>query len=146
MLQLGSGYWSVGANFFAPLYQGGALQAQVEIQTAQQESALASYGMTALKAFGEVEEGLANETLLREQQEYLEIALTEASVALRIAQDQFDVGRIDLLSVLQQQGQVIAAQVQLFNVRDQRLQQRVDLHLAVGGTFDEPVAGEDEIR
>ena len=107
VLQLGSGYWSVGANFFAPLYQGGALQAQVEIETAQQESALASYGMAALQAFGEVEQGLDNESLLREQQEYLEVALSEASEALRIAQDQFDVGRVDLLSVLQQQGQVI---------------------------------------
>ncbi len=52
VLQLGSGYWSVGANFFAPIYQGGALQAQVEIETAGQETALANYGMAALKAFG----------------------------------------------------------------------------------------------
>ena len=138
VLQLGSGFWSVGANFFAPVYQGGALQAQVEIETAQQEVALANYGMTALKAFGEVEQGLDNEALLREQEDFLRIALDEASVALRIAQDQFDVGRVDLLSVLQQQRQVIGASVQLLNIRDQRLQQRVDLHLAVGGTFDAP--------
>ena len=140
MLQLGSGFWSVGANFVAPLYQGGALQAQVEIETAQQEVALANYGMTALKAFGEVEQSLANETLLREQEEFLRIALDEASQALRIAQDQFDVGRVDLLSVLQQQGQVVGARVQLLNIRDQRLQQRVDLHLAVGGSFDAPLS------
>jgi outer membrane protein TolC len=94
--------------------------------------------MTALKAFGEVEQGLDNEALLREQEDFLRIALDEASVALRIAQDQFDVGRVDLLSVLQQQRQVIGASVQLLNIRDQRLQQRVDLHLAVGGTFDAP--------
>ncbi len=96
--------------------------------------------MTALKAFGEVEQSLANETLLREQEEFLRIALDEASQALRIAQDQFDVGRVDLLSVLQQQGQVVGARVQLLNIRDQRLQQRVDLHLAVGGSFDAPLS------
>ena len=144
VLSLGSGYWSVGANFLAPIYTGGALQAQVEIETARQEEALAAYGMTALNAFGEVEEGLANETLLREQQDYLEVALAESTEALRIAQDQFDVGRIDLLSVLQQQGQVVAARVQLLNVRDQRLQQRVDLHLALGGSFEASGAEEDE--
>ena len=136
----------MGANFLAPIYTGGALQAQVEIETAQQEEALAAYGMTALKAFAEVEEGLANETLLREQQDYLEVALAEATEALRIAQDQFDVGRVDLLSVLQQQGQVVAARVQLLNVRDQRLQQRVDLHLALGGSFDAPQPEEGDQR
>ncbi|MCZ6807188.1 MAG: TolC family protein [Deltaproteobacteria bacterium] len=144
VLQLGSGYWSVGANFFAPIYQGGALQAQVEIETAGQETALANYGMAALKAFGEVEQGLDNETLLREQEAYLDVAVREASEALRIAQDQFDVGRVDLLSVLQQQGQVLAARVQLLNIRDQRLQQRVDLHLAVGGGFEAPKPEEGE--
>jgi len=135
LLQVGNPFWSVGANFLAPIYQGGALQAQVEIETAQQEAALANYGIAALKAFGEVEQGLANETLLREQEEFLRIALDEATEALRIAQDQFDVGRVDLLSVLQQQGQVVGARVRLLNVRDQRLQQRIDLHLAIGGGF-----------
>jgi outer membrane protein TolC len=100
--------------------------------------------MAALKAFGEVEQGLDNETLLREQEAYLDVAVREASEALRIAQDQFDVGRVDLLSVLQQQGQVLAARVQLLNIRDQRLQQRVDLHLAVGGGFEAPKPEEGE--
>ncbi len=102
--------------------------------------------MAALKAFGEVEQGLDNETLLREQEAHLDVAVSEASETLRIAQDQFDVGRVDLLSVLQQQGQVLAARVQLLNIRDQRLQQRVDLHLAVGGSFDAPESEEGERR
>ena len=143
LISLGGDYWSLGANFVAPLYAGGALAAQVDIETAQQEAALANYGLAALKAFGEVEQGLANETLLREREEFLRAAEEDSSEALRISQAQFDVGKIDLLSVLQQQGQVIAARVDLLNIRDQRLQQRVDLHLAVGGSFDEPVT-EDE--
>ncbi len=49
--------------------------------------------MAALKAFGEVEQGLDNETLLREQEAHLDVAVSEASETLRIAQDQFDVGR-----------------------------------------------------
>ena len=58
----------------------------------------------------------------------------------------FSAGRQWLWSLLQQQGQVIAARVQLLNIRDQRLQQRVDLHLAVGGGFDAPDSEERERR
>jgi len=134
-LNFGADYWSAGTNFVAPIFTGGALQAQVEIETAGQEEALANYGQLALRAFSEVEQGLANETLLREREAYLRTVVDETAEALRLARAEFDVGKVDLLSVIQQQGQVIAARASLLNIRDQRLQQRVDLHLALGGGF-----------
>ena len=144
IVSLGGDFWNVGANFVAPIFTGGALQAQVEIEEADQEAALANYGLAALKAFAEVEQGLSNETLLMEREMFVREALADAHEALRVAEAQFEVGRTDLLSVLQQQGQVISARVGLLNLRDQRLQQRVDLHLAIGGGFDAPPAPEDE--
>ena len=140
LISLGSDYWTAGLNFAAPIFTGGALEAQVEIETAQQEEALANYGQLALRAFSEVEQGLANETFLREREEFIRAALADSGEALRVAEAQFNVGRVDFLDVLQQQGQVLAARVNLLNLRDQRLQQRVDLHLAVGGDFDAPEA------
>ena len=136
VVSLGSDYWSVGGNFVAPIFTGGALEAQVDIQEAGFQEALANYGNVALRAFSEVEQGLDNETLLRESEGYLREVVAESSEALRVATAQFDVGKVDLLSVLQQQAQVISAKVSLINMRDQRLQQRVDLHLALGGSFD----------
>jgi len=128
---------ALGANFMAPIFTGGALEAQVDINSAEFQEAIANYGLAALRAFSEVEQGLANDTLLREREAYLREVVAESSEALRVATAQFDVGRVDLLSVLQQQGQVISAKVGLLNIRDQRLQQRVDLHLALGGSFEE---------
>jgi outer membrane protein TolC len=135
-VSLGSDYWSVGGNFVAPIFTGGALEAQVDIQEAGFQEALANYGNVALRAFSEVEQGLDNETLLRESEGYLREVVAESSEALRVATAQFDVGKVDLLSVLQQQAQVISAKVNLINMRDQLLQQSVDLHLALGGSFD----------
>ena len=66
-----SGFFSLGANLVAPLDIGGALEAQVQIETAQQEAALANYGGIALRAFGEVESGLTNEQLLLEREAFL---------------------------------------------------------------------------
>jgi NodT family efflux transporter outer membrane factor (OMF) lipoprotein len=142
LLALDSNYWSVGANFMAPIFTGGALEAQVDINSAQFQEAMANYGAAALQAFSEVEQGLDNESLLRDREELLREVVSESEEALRVATAQFNVGRVDLLSVIQQQGQVIASRVDLLNIRDQRLQSRIDLHLAVGGSFDEPVEEE----
>ena len=137
LVSLGSDYWTAGANFAAPIFTGGALAAQVDIESAQFQEAMANYGLVALRAFSEVEQGLSNETLFREREAFLRQVLAESSEALRVAQVQFDVGKVDFLLVLQQQGQVIAARVNLLSTQDQRLQQRIDLHLALGGSFDE---------
>jgi len=136
LLSTGSDYWSTGANFAAPIFAGGALEAQVDIQSASYQEAMANYGLAALMAFSEVEQGLSNETLLREEENYLREVVKETSEALRVATAQFSAGQVDLLSVLQQQGQVVSAQSNLINIKDLRLQQRIDLHLAVGGSFE----------
>ncbi|MBK1879300.1 efflux transporter outer membrane subunit [Pelagicoccus mobilis] len=136
MIGLGSDYWTAGANFLAPLYTGGELEAQVEIETAQQQEALAEYGKLALKAFSEVEQGLSNESLLREQEDYIREVLVESENALRVSNAQFEQGRIEFLFVLIQQAEVIGARVSLLRIRDKRLQQRIDLHLALGGNFE----------
>ncbi len=137
VLALSSNFWNVGTNFAAPIFTGGALAAQVDIQEANLQEALANYGNLALRAFSEVEQGLSNETLLNEQEDFLREVVDESSEALRVVTAQFDVGRVDLLFVLQQQAQVVSARVNLISLRDQRLQQRVDLHLALGGGFEE---------
>ena len=64
--------WSFGGNLIAPLYQGGALRAQVEIRSAEQKQAVAEYARTGQRAFGEVENALAAENALRERDAILE--------------------------------------------------------------------------
>lgn len=135
LLGVNQNFFNVGANFIAPLYSGGVLEAQVVIQTANQEKTLASYGQTALKAFSEVENGLSNERLLSERQSFLNIAVKENEDALRVAKKQHDVGMIDLFTVLQIQARVNSARSQLISVQNDRLAQRVDLHMALGGSF-----------
>ena len=137
-------FFNIGANFFQPIYQGGAIEAQIEIATAQQEAALAAYGQSALVAFGEVETALANEQLLRERESFQQAAVEDNAEAVRLNQRQFEVGRVDMLSVLQIQNRELAAQSALISLKSARLEQRIDLHLALGGGF-EISAEEDEI-
>ncbi len=127
---------SLGAGLFAPLFTGGALEAQVELATADQEAAIAVYGQSLLKAFEEVETSLTNERLFAEREDYLHSAEDNSKKAYDMSRSRFDVGQTDLLSVLQIQAQWVGARVVLVNIKSDRLVQRVDLHLALGGSFE----------
>ena len=128
-------FWSVAANFLAPLYTGGALKEQVKIKTAEQQAALIEFGQAALVAFSEVENALTADALLAKREEQLNRAWENNDAALKIAMIQFEEGKLDLLSVLQMQDRVIAARIAQISIRSQRLAKRVDLHLALGGSF-----------
>jgi NodT family efflux transporter outer membrane factor (OMF) lipoprotein len=132
---LGTGFWRVGADVVAPVFTGGALQAQVALANAEQKAALALYGQTALRAFGEVETSLANEQLLGDQQKYLEAVLAQDTEALRLGRLRYEAGASDFLHVLQMQARQLSTQFDLIAIRNGRLANRVALHLALGGGF-----------
>lgn len=134
---LGDFIFDLGGGMFAPLFRGGALEAQVEQADAQQRAAIASYGQVILTAFEEVEAALTNGRLLEERESYVEIVLDENTEAWELAKAQYEVGKIDLLSVLQMQARVVGARIGLVNIRSDRMIDRVNLHLALGGSFEE---------
>ena len=128
--------WSVGANLLAPVFDGGRRKADVEIRTAQQEQSLAAYASSALRAFQEVETALANERILQVREERLAIIVAELAEAVRVTELSYQTGAIDLLSLNQVKKQYFAAQRDLLRVQVERLKQRVNLHLSLGGSFD----------
>ena len=128
--------WSLGANLIAPLYQGGALRAQVEIRSAEQKQAVAQYASAGLRAFGDVESALAAERTLRERAVILDAAVRDNERALELSQIQYRVGNADLRAVEQRQLALYAARTSSLRVQSEQLAQRVNLHLALGGDFE----------
>ena len=126
----------LSAGLFAPIFTGGALEAQVEIANTNQQAAIAAYGLTLLTAYSEVENALNNESLFAERQQFLEKAVADNSAAMKLTMEQFNVGRVDMLSVLQIQARVLASRSALIGIQNQRLVQRINLHLALGGSFE----------
>jgi outer membrane protein, multidrug efflux system len=131
--------WGLGVNLIAPLYQGGVLRAQVEIRTAEQKQAVAEYARMGQRAFGEVENALATENALRERESILEALVRDSARALELVQIQFRVGSVDLRAVEQSQLALYSARLALLRVQTERLAQRVNLHLALGGSFEPAV-------
>jgi len=119
-----------------PIYEGGALIAQVKIATAQQQQAVAGYGSVVLTAFREVENALTNQVFLAERSRFEQGALADSTEAVRIGELKYKAGAIDLLSVLQLQAAQLASQAEVIKLRNAQLANRINLHLALGGSFD----------
>lgn len=127
-----------GANLIAPIYRGGALKTQVRIRTLEQKQAVAEYARMALRALGDVEDALSSSKTLADREKLLGRVLAESERALALAQTSYRVGRGDLRAVQMQQLNVHAARLALLRVESEQLAQRVNLHLALGGSFQPP--------
>jgi len=130
--------WSLGAGLVQPLFLGGQLQAQQDIRTAEQMQAVAEYGRVGARAFGEVESALSAEFNLDAREAILKQAVADNTRALELADIRYKVGSGDLRAVQQQQLALAAARTALLRVQSERRVQRVNLHLAIGGSFDAP--------
>jgi NodT family efflux transporter outer membrane factor (OMF) lipoprotein len=131
---------SAGAGLVQPLFLGGYLQSQVDARTAEQQAAIADYGKVSAKVFGEVEGALSAGFAAGEREAILERAVEDNKRALALANVRYRVGSGDLRAVQQQQMALYSVEVSLLRVQTDRLVQRVNLHLALGGSFASPVS------
>lgn len=127
--------WSLVGNIAQPLLQGGRLRAGVDQAAAAAEHALFAYAQSALRAYGEVEAALNAEGLLASQERALATAAEEALAARTLAEERYARGLADLIALLESQRRAFDAQSRLLAIRRQRLDTRIDLHLALGGGF-----------
>lgn len=127
--------WGWGGKATVPLYLGGALQAEVAVRTAEQKEAVAQYGRAGANAFAEVERALSAGFALGARVPLLRQAVTENQRALELAETRYRVGSDDLRAVEQQQLRLFSSRSALVRVESEQLVQRVNLHLALGGSF-----------
>jgi outer membrane protein, multidrug efflux system len=136
LLRLNPWFGSAAIGAAVPIYEGGALRAEVKIATAQQAQAVARYGSVALTAFREVEDAAANEQLLARRMPLEESATQARSEAVRIATIQYVTGRRDLLWVSNLQSGQLASEADLIKLQALQHVNRIRLYLALGGSFD----------
>lgn len=112
--------WAVGGSVLAPIFNGGRLRAQVEVNASRRDQALLLYEKTVLVAFAEVEDQLAALGQIQRQAVDLEAQRVALAEALRIARNRHRAGYAVYLEELD-------AQRSLFNVEQQTVQLRADL-------------------
>jgi multidrug efflux system outer membrane protein len=136
--------FSLAGGLLQPLFQGGRLRAEVGVAEADVAQAGALHALAVLVAFREVETALAAETFLAAQELHLTEAAEQSSAAERLAAEQYRFGVGGYLEVLESQTRSFTSRSALLQLKRERLDNRIDLHLALGGGFetDEPAPGE----
>ncbi len=136
LLDDASNVWSIGGNILQPLLRGGALRADIARNEALQREALANYGGSVLKAFAEVETALAEGTWLAEQSQSARQAMTQAAQARDLARQRYQAGLSEFLVYADSQRQAFATESSYITVQRLRIDNRIDLILALGGGFE----------
>ena len=132
--------FSAAAGLTQPIFEGGRLIGNVDLQTAKQDELLQNYRKAVISAFSDVEIALYNvrETALSVQ---LQTAVvTSSRRAFDVSEQRLREGTIDLVTVLQTQQTLFTAEDSLAQAQLARLQAIVSLYQALGGGWlPEPV-------
>jgi outer membrane protein TolC len=131
--------WSIAGNVAQPLFQGGRLRANIDRRGSELGIAATEFEQAALTAFAEVENALAAETFLTRRVNALAESARLALEAYRRSLEEFELGTGDTLTVLSAQQRLFTSRAQWLTARRERLDNRVDLYLALGGSFRPPV-------
>jgi NodT family efflux transporter outer membrane factor (OMF) lipoprotein len=127
---------TLAARFTQVLTEGGAVSAEARAALARNEALLHNYAQAALTAFREVEASLAADRSLAAQEKFLTSEMEQAVLAERQAERDYAEGiNPNILSVLEAQRRANNARASMIRLRNQRLQNRINLHLALGGDF-----------
>lgn len=131
---------SIVASVAQNAYSGGELSARVRQSLVDNENQVLLYQRDVLQAFREVESALATDQSLKKQEQYLLTEVENTALAEKWAESNFveglDVGnRPSILEVLEAQRRALNARDSLISLRNLRLQNHLDLLLALGGSI-----------
>lgn len=131
---------SIGPTITWPVFEGGRIRANIQLQDAAQEEAFAAYQQTVLRAFQDVEDSLVAFSGAQAQRAQLEDAVRANKRATDLARRLYAQGLTDFLDVL-------VAEQALFTSEDTLAQSRrdvalglVSLYKALGGGWETEAA------
>lgn len=129
--------WSLAAGIFQPLFDASRLKASQRMAEARYRQGVIEYAKTVLRAFKEVEQALLIEEELMKKRAGLLEFLNQAELAETLAQRRYRRGLGDFLAVLEARQRRYEAQEELILVELAIVTNRVALHRALGGAWEQ---------
>jgi NodT family efflux transporter outer membrane factor (OMF) lipoprotein len=124
---------SLMGNLTAPIFDAGRIRKAIDIQSEQEEQAFISYESAVLTALSDVENALISERRTRERITVLGRATEAAQFAATIAEQQYEAGQADLLTVLDAQRTLLSLQQQKVSTTADLTNAHIQLYKALGG-------------
>lgn len=116
------------AGLTAPIFESGRIRQNIAVRDAQWQQATLAYRSTVLGALSETERALASFRASQERLAALEVAAEVAAEAAELADQRYEAGLVDLLSVLD-------TERTLFNLEEQRTLAQGDLLKAFSNLY-----------
>lgn len=135
--------WSLGANLLAPIFDGGRRSTTIELRDAERRESEARFAVLLLAALAEVEGALANASTLAAEETSLAGAAAQARAAATLSADRYARGLSDITTLLDAERRALAADTALLGVRRARLENHIELLLALGGGIPPAAASDD---
>jgi multidrug efflux system outer membrane protein len=132
----GSGFYSVAASAAQPIFDGGTLLGQLDLQKGMREELLANYRKAVISGFTDVERALIAVQQLSRQETLERQAVAESRRAFNLSEERFRAGTLDLTTLLQTQQTLFVQEDALAVIRFNRLQAVVLLYQALGGGWE----------
>jgi multidrug efflux system outer membrane protein len=129
----GSLAWTFVPSITLPIFDAGALRANLDVATIRKDIGIAQYEKSVQSAFREVADGLAARGTYDEQLASLERYTAAQRRRLELADFRYRNGADTYLNVLTAQTDLYNAQLALVSTRLQRLTNLVDLYRSLGG-------------
>jgi len=128
----------VGPALTLPIFEGGALRAQLRGRSALADQAIAQYNATLVDAVHEVADAIAARQSIGEQIAQQEQALAAAQDAMRLVDQRYKAGLSNYLTVLAVQSSVLKLQQEGVDLKAQAVADDVALIRALGGGYTAP--------
>jgi len=130
--------WSIGGNLAGPIFQGGALLAQIRQARAQTEEQSLAYEQTVRTAFQDVANALITRVKLEEIFTQQARCVRCYADAVAVSRDRYIAGKASYYEVLEAQQQLLPAENNLAQTQLYRLTAVIQLYKTLGGGWNLP--------
>lgn len=136
LLNLNYSGLNLGTGLLYPVFNGGKLRSEVKKSSIAGNEAWLNYKKSILNAFHEVESLLTESKALEKREQIIKELVEETSGALDKSWDSYLAGESEIITVLNAKRSLINAQKTLISISAKRLTNRINLYLALGGSFE----------
>lgn len=136
LFQSASGAYGAGPAIHLPLFDAGRLRAEYRGAAADIDDAVAAYNQSVVRAVHETSDQLSLVDALNAQIVQQQRSLNDAEAAYQLAEERYQAGLSNYLTVLTTETAVLASRRERITLICDQAIARVNLLLAVGGSFD----------
>lgn len=138
--------WAIGANMDQSVYDGGRIDANIDLAWSRFRQAGGAYQQQVLTAFQEVEDALNNLDLQAKQAESLAESSAAARTSVTLSLNRYKSGLTSYLQVVDNQRSHLDAERSYISLQGVRYLSTIQLIKAIGGTWQMPGRTEEQFE